>query len=359
MSEALKTARQAGDDYIAASSLNFMAAIMHQRGKLQQALGMAKIALDLAGESPAACIPYCRLCMIPYELNDLESAAQSARHVIQWAELSGDSAKVVGYLYQALVDLARGYVDAAVQGMADCDEAARDPRVSPLFHARHAAGRVTFAIRQNDLESAARWGRRLADLAAVCPFEFEHVAARLLIAQGKPEEAMNQLRDLHRRTLQADAHGLAIGIRVCQALAAGTEGEALSYLSEALAKGQPEGYVRTFVDEGKLLGPLLRKAMDSGVTPEYTAKLLTVIEVEQRRPGSGRRQSASIQDSILSARELEVLRLLASGLSNKQIGARLVISLNTAKRHVHNVAEKLDAPTRTAIVARARELRLI
>ena len=62
---------------------------------------------------------------------------------------------------------------------------------------------------------------------------------------------------------------------------------------------------------------------------------------------------------FLSERETEVLRLVAQGLSNRQIAARLVVTLNTAKTHVHNISQKLDVSTRTQIIDKARELKLI
>jgi LuxR family maltose regulon positive regulatory protein len=155
--------------------------------------------------------------------------------------------------------------------------------------------------------------------------------------------------------------GLAITVRVCQALAASTETEALTYLSEALVNAEPEGYVRTFVDEGNTLLPVLQKALNQGIVPEYTHKLIDIIESEerQRRTSNGISTSSTLYSGPLSARELEILRLVAEGLSNQQIADRLVISLGTAKTHVHNIFEKLNAKTRTQCLARARMSGLI
>jgi LuxR family maltose regulon positive regulatory protein len=148
-------------------------------------------------------------------------------------------------------------------------------------------------------------------------------------------------------------------IRVYQALAAETQAEALTLLSEALMIGEPESYIRTFVDEGKLLVPLLRKAISQGITPEYAARLLNIYETEERQRRE-RQGTAAARPTfgILSERETEVLRLLAAGLSNIQIAEKLVISLGTVKAHVHSICEKLNAKTRTQAIARARELKL-
>jgi len=360
LSEAARIAQTAGDYYIAAWSENFMAAILHERGKLKRALDIARHGLEIAKDSPAAAGPYCRLCIIPYEMNELEKAAESARLALYWSNLTGDSTKVIAYLYLALIRLAEGNTIAADEAMVNADRAANDPVVTPSFHARHTAGRVMFAIRLDDLVTATKWGKLLQNYPDCFPFEFAHVPARLLIAQGEKAKAAEQLRDIYQKAVQVDAQGLTIGIRVCQALAAVNEGEALTFLSEALEKGESEGYIRTFVDEGKLLKPLLKKILARGITPSYTTKLLNFIESEEglchhqdemTMPYESRR--------ILSDRELEILKLVESGLSNRQIANELFISLNTAKAHIHNIFEKLNTKTRIQVVKRAREMKLI
>jgi len=124
---------------------------------------------------------------------------------------------------------------------------------------------------------------------------------------------------------------------------------------------EPEGYVRTFVDEGRLLAPLLRQAVLRGISRDYAGKLLTIIEAEERqRLAAGREQDYSLSArGLLSQRELEVLRLLAEGLSNKEVASRLIISRDTAKNHVHAILEKLDVRNRTQAVAKARDLKLL
>jgi LuxR family maltose regulon positive regulatory protein len=134
----------------------------------------------------------------------------------------------------------------------------------------------------------------------------------------------------------------------------------LGFLADALTMAEPEGYIRTFVDEGKLLKPLLEKALSKGVTPEYTRKLLNIIEAEEKLKRKTKKgdSALSLPKPLLSERELNVLRLMAAGLSNQQIADRLIISLGTAKNHVHNILEKLNVQGRTQAVAQARELEL-
>jgi len=162
------------------------------------------------------------------------------------------------------------------------EQAALHPSVSPGSKAMHLAHQVMFAIQQDDLSSALDWGNRLLEYPDdILDVWQQHVTGRLLIARGERGAAAELFRGLHAKAVKADAQGYAIRIRVYQALAAETPDEGLVFLSETLALGQTEGYIRTFVDEGRLLKPLLEKALARGITPEYTRKLLTIIETEQ------------------------------------------------------------------------------
>ena len=241
------------------------------------------------------------------------------------------------------------------------DWAASLPGTFPIGIAMQAASRTLFEIRCGDLKAATEWGERLARyLGGVLPLHNRHIYGRLLIAQGKKKEAMAFLRDLYGQMARAEANGYLIILLVYQALAAETPSQALALLTEALTLGESRGFIRSFVDEGELLEPLLRKALAEGITTNYTRKLLGIIEAERSRlqahVGSGPSARAS---GVLSDRELEILKLVETGMSNRQIAERLIISLGTAKTHVHNIFEKLDAKTRTQAISRARDIRLI
>jgi LuxR family maltose regulon positive regulatory protein len=181
----------------------------------------------------------------------------------------------------------------------------------------------------------------------------------LLVARGQKDAVPAQIRAFYESVqaeyLSPEWQYWLITARVYQALSAPTPEEALVFLAEALNLAQPEGYIRIFADEGGLLAPLLRKALSQGITPEYAGRLLTIIEAEKRRKGTLPPKTSG----LLSERELEVLRLLAVGSSNRQIAQKLFVSLSTAKTHVHNILEKLGAQNRSQAIARGRELKLI
>ncbi len=184
-----------------------------------------------------------------------------------------------------------------------------------------------------------------------------YLPARLAIAGGDKKAAAKQLRGVYERAMEEDAQGLAIRIRVYQSLAAQTPDEAVDFLADALRIGEPEGFIRTFLDEGKLLRPLLARAIAKGVSVRYASRLVGIIDSEESRIRA--RTAPDPKRGGLSERELEILLLISAGLSNRQIAERLFITLSTAKTHVHHISEKVGARTRTQILARSKEMKLI
>ncbi|MCP4421341.1 MAG: LuxR family transcriptional regulator, partial [Chloroflexi bacterium] len=110
---------------------------------------------------------------------------------------------------------------------------------------------------------------------------------------------------------------------------------------------------------------LLSETAVHGIMPDYTGKLLAafpVAEPEQTDPSKTQSEIRSPKSEIvepLSQRELEVLQLIAQGLSNREISERLFVALNTVKGHNRNIFGKLQVQRRTEAVARARELGLL
>ncbi len=134
-----------------------------------------------------------------------------------------------------------------------------------------------------------------------------------------------------------------------QTVALDTHGDrdhAVQELLDALTLGEPGGVVRSFVDEGVAMAQLLVAAAPLGRMPSYTAKLLEAFESKtQKREGTSSRVSALSEP--LSQRELEVLRLITRGLSNHEIGERLVLALDTVKGHNRRIFGKLQVQRRT------------
>ncbi len=191
--------------------------------------------------------------------------------------------------------------------------------------------------------------------------------ARVLLAQDKPDQALRLLERLREEAEVASRAGSVIEILALQALALWARGKkerAVGTLTRALALAEPEGFVRTFADEGPAMGDLLSAALEARqrghldaanrVPALYIAKLLAALAQEATTP----RADARLPEP-LSERELDVLTLIAAGMSNKEIAGRLFVSVTTVKTHINNLYRKLDARSRIQAVARARELGIL
>jgi LuxR family maltose regulon positive regulatory protein len=237
------------------------------------------------------------------------------------------------------------------------------PDVCPVA-ARRA--RVLVALGRTD--DALDWarGRGLTaddDLSYVR--EFEHLTlARILLHQKDANEtaraAANGLLDRLREAAEEGGRaGTLIEVLALQALA--TEGgrgrhdlrRALGTLERALRLAEPEGYVRAFVGEGPPMADLLGALVRQDPSWRYPRRLLGAFE----GAATGPRHQGLVDP--LSARELDVLRLLATDLSGPAIASELYISLNTVRTHTKNVYAKLGVGGRRAAVTRARELGLL
>jgi LuxR family maltose regulon positive regulatory protein len=204
--------------------------------------------------------------------------------------------------------------------------------------------------------------------------------ARLLIAQrrvGGQPDLQPLFQFLDRQLVVAQSKGWTewmITVLILQALAMQAEGDiprAIASLERALALAEPEAYVRTFVDEGTPMARLLRQvaqhgiAAIQGVASDYTVKLLAAFETETKDPKLEMTKDSPLVSppssliEPLSKRELEVLQLIAEGLSNKEIAQRLFLSPNTVRIHASNIYGKLGVHSRTQAVARSKALGML
>jgi len=185
------------------------------------------------------------------------------------------------------------------------------------------------------------------------------VLARILIAQGRADETAVLLQRLLETAGTGGHTSRAIEILLLQALALQAQGnidQAIGALERALSLAEPGGYIRVFVDEGPPMARLLHEAATRGIAPDYTRRLLSAFPVAEPElsASSGAQASGSELVEPLSGRELEVLQLIAQGLTNREIASRLFLSLNTVKAHTRNIHGKLSVHSRTQAVARAR-----
>jgi LuxR family maltose regulon positive regulatory protein len=153
-------------------------------------------------------------------------------------------------------------------------------------------------------------------------------------------------------------------VRVLQALAyqaLGEQAQGEQALVGALELAEPGGFIRSFVDEGAEMERLISGVAAGGRMPDYIRRVLGGFTVPRSQSTTATHPSAPTQPLIdpLSHRELEVLHLIADGLSNEEIAGRLYVALSTVKGHNRVIFDKLQVQRRTEAVARARELGLL
>ncbi len=374
IADGMESLRMAGDATQSLSGAFILADIRTAQGRLREAERIYERALKLAEDHDENAPPgladlYVGMAEVRLERGDLEAASRCLQKSGELGERGGISEnRYRWYVAKSRIERARGDLDAALDLL---DEAQRvyvrspDPETRPI-----SALKTRVWIRQGRLDEASDWARERGlsdrdDLAYLR--EFEHITlVRVLIARYKNERKEHLVRnatELLDRLLEAAEKGRRTGsvveILVLKALAsqAGDDvPDALACLARALALAEPEGYIRTFVDEGVPMARLLTEAANRGIAPVYTEKLLAAFDSVPRR---GEGESHPSLAEPLSGRELEVLRLIARGLSNREISERLFLAVITVKGHNRNIFRKLGVRRRTEAVARARELGLL
>jgi LuxR family maltose regulon positive regulatory protein len=192
--------------------------------------------------------------------------------------------------------------------------------------------------------------------------------AYLASARGRFDHAISTLTDLKDDADRARNYYFALRVAVHLSVvqfSANHTAEALGSLRRALEVSAPAGIQQTFLDEGPKIGPLLiafQEAAErsSDKSPELVPYVSGLVTAWRSRYQSAAAPSPrSRLTDPLSAREAAILKLIAQGLSNKEIGRSLAITPETVKSHVKHIFIKLGSEKRAQAVARAQSLGLI
>src|SRR5438034_5056950 len=381
--EATALAQAAGDT---SSTIIYMCRTAYSlllHGKLHEVVQIAQQAA-LLGTTPVG-LPHAMTCWAYIfhadalrQWNRLDEALDLA---LQGVRLSEQTETVValylGYTILMRIYLARREMDAARFAFQKAEEALTKTYSPYRRDAYIIVNWVQFWLASGDLERAMNWVQELAQHTSVhSPFarEREGVArARILLVQKMPTEALSLLEPLQANAENQERWSHVIEMKVLQALAysmRNEEQEALTVLAQAVHLAESESYIRIFVDEGTAMATLLSRLREQkwrkGPTP-YLDTLLAAFSLESmtHKPlptGLNQPRGRLMEQPLvepLSERELEVLHLVARGDSNQEIAEVLVIALDTVKRHVTHIFEKLGVNNRVQAVARARTLGLL
>ncbi len=360
--DALQSSQRTQNQYAVLTSQIFLNRVQAAHGHLRHAFQAYQPLRERFEPIPILALAHMDIATLYYEWNELDACATHLEKSIHIAERTR-SAEFQSSAYNQLarLRLAKGKVEEAWDALRYARQLLENQAVTPLTWARSAAAYVQMALFQGDLIEAERWVELAGDQADAHPFyPFAGLSrARLLLAQRKIGAAQDELARVTALATHNHWGYARVEILILQALASNTPEDALAFLREALTLAYPEGFLRTFVDAGERLTLLLCEAARRGILPEYSGRMLALIESEARvKPGQAPPVTISLVES-LSERELEVLRLVAAGRSNRQVADQLVVSLSTVKSHVHNISGKLGTQNRTEMAARARELKLI
>jgi len=354
--EAISASESSGNIHVNILATTCLGNVQEIDNQLYLAAETYQRALQLIGEppGPVACEAHVGLARISYQWNDLDAAQQHGQQSVQLARQIDIASVVSSELFLAHLQLAQGNVTGATASLAQTEQTVRQRNF--WFRTPEViAVQVVVQLRNGNVDEAA-------ELAQTHDLPLS--LARVRLAQGDTNAALAVLGSLSQQLKEKGWEDERLKVMVFQAVvhhAHDEQDKALQLLSDALALAKPGGYIRLFVDEGAPMAHLLAEAAAQGIMPDYTRRLLAAIEAEapagERQPDPASPAQSLIEP--LSPRELEVLRLIAQGLSNHEIGERLYLALSTVKGHNRVIFGKLGVQRRTEAVARARGLSLL
>jgi LuxR family transcriptional regulator, maltose regulon positive regulatory protein len=369
----------AGDPEMAMAAQFEKANILHGLGRLTESLHTFEKTFqmvdsdypDKKNRSLPVGYAYIQLSTLYLEWNNTSEALLYANEGIQVCRLWGYS----DYLYNGLLKLADvlfavGDLDGALIAVQEAKQVMKNLPISSRSNAQEAV----INLARGDIESASAWVRQ-SGLHPSDTLEYSHRTvymhyASILQAQGKLHEAYDVLEGLKRILEKAGTVTLVLEVLTRQIIilhALEDREQALSMLQRALELAKPERYIRIFINKGAPMAYLLRVAFSRGIETQYISELLSsfdfsvsaeALRADRLNETRSKIYSARLTEP-LSERELQVLRLLDSALTNEEIGRELYVSVNTIRTHIRNIYAKLGVNRRGDAVWRAKELKLI
>lgn len=379
---ALEISRSPLQIYPAALTLEYLNKIHGLKGELSAVAENAECLLRLGREKGAYlnprldCIARLLLGSVHYERNRLKEAEENFNKAVSTASALVNDKLLPVTLYE-LARLRRSLCDG--DGVGEiysrfCGLLPGD--YPPEYQEFFTLYKVRVGIWLDDRDVVADWWEKHKNNRALTyefPYDLEPLThCRVLIYLNRPEEAQAILEELSAFAVDAGLSAVVIRTKILHAMvhrSLGDFAEAKRLLIEALKLAAPSEYVRSFLDEGDCIAELLHDIAASSsnetedeldaITRRYINQLLSAFgELPLSKPTEAFR-SEDKTPSLLSERELEILRHIADGLSNREIALGLFIADSTVKKHLSNIFDKLQVHNRTRAVAAARELGLL
>ncbi|HEX3643946.1 MAG TPA: LuxR C-terminal-related transcriptional regulator, partial [Ktedonobacteraceae bacterium] len=379
--QAISIAQMSGKGTIFAA-IGVTAQHMKEAGQLHEAELLVQQATQLRIQqagllSPEAGWPAVVHAEILRERNQLDVARTVIEEVILLCKQSRTPSSLLyiflGYAVLLRVSLSRGDLETAHAALREFECISKSMNQISYLYLRSfytTVDQVRLWLVCGQREQATHWAQELdLEKRSGTPFihEREDVACvRVLLANKQPDLALQRLGPVLQRATAGKRWGHVIEVRLLQALAhqmCQKEIQALDALSEAVRLAEPEGYIRSFVDEGAPMGTLLyhlrKRDRKSGPTPYLDTVLAAFQQEIMEQIQVGEQTKAQALPDPLSQRELQVLQLIAQGASNQEIAQELALAIDTVKRHVSHIFSKLGANNRVQAVKQARNLSLL
>ncbi|MEJ2210211.1 MAG: LuxR C-terminal-related transcriptional regulator, partial [Anaerolineae bacterium] len=397
LEEVAARSQEMGNRFIAVAALCHCATLQMRQGRLPRARETLARALDLATDAGGRRLPVAGKALIglaelDLEWNDLDAAAGHLAEGIDLARRWSEMAAFDACIPQMRLCLARGDVEGARETIETARQIARRSEATEIDDLVADLQQAYFFLAQGDAAGVRRWaeGRGLLsgtarepgpardadhDFVSARLRKYEHLMlARFFVLQGQAAEALDLLDSLLDTARHLARTDLIIQIQIQRALAFGQQGgddRAVEALAEALLLAEPGGYLRIFLDGGPPLARLLHRVASRGLAPDYAPRLLAAFDPTQKlaaqqlapqaTPAGAPPATGAAHPLVepLSDRELEVLRLLAAGLSNPEIADELVVAVSTVRSHCKSIYGKLGVHSRWDAVQRGQALGLL
>jgi LuxR family maltose regulon positive regulatory protein len=353
-----------------------LSGVLRLLGRLREADAACRDALEYVqaqgmSRLPAAGILYVAMSEVLVERNELEAAEAHLAQGLAIGKWSGrlDAVRNAAYALSRLRQ-ARHDANGALAAIREAELAMGEPQ-PPLARAELLALRARVRVRQESLSEAAQCIEEAARLVGQDHGQTREMvalaASRVLTAQHEPDEAVAQVTCSLAAAEDRGWMGAALELRILRSLALTRQDDtraAEADLERALTLAEPEGYVRIFLDEGQPMQRLLAQWLahaGAGPVRDYALHLLSQFDAEPPEGTAAQQKTSPAGHLIepLSERELEVLRLIALGSTNKEIAQQLFVAPGTVKAHTASIYRKLDVANRTEAVARARQLGIL
>jgi LuxR family maltose regulon positive regulatory protein len=364
---ASELAQLAGVSYLMVNALCEGALVQVNQGKLHLASQTCRQAIQLGSDSdksiPPVGLAWSILAEIAREQNDLSTAEKYLMDGIRLSRQGSlpDDLRCE-LMFLARLRQATGDFHAALAAIEQMDAITRAFGVQRLSILA-GAQRARIHLIQGTPDWVYQWAatyeefRKIGEIEYVQDFE-ELTLIRAYLANQEYEKASRCLLSLLEAAEIAGRNRTALETIILIALSYQAENKialAIQWFEKALIRAEPEGFLRIFLDEGPSLKNLLSQVRQ--VTPSFTDRIIKALssqveDINQKKPQFSSEKSLD----VLSEQELKVLNLIIAGHSNQEIAKALVISIGTAKWHVHNILQKMGVSTRSQAIARAREL---